>query len=241
MNFAVPDEVRWIFLGDVAEATELVDAAARKRGFKSRANASGFVVEIPRSFRGRRPAATIIGATRPSGPRTEIVWRCGPDTSRSYEHLLGLEAEFPDGRMHYHGMAEVSAAAGLVFEGRRTFRKVATHLQDDERAIAAARGKLGENPCLVLLTDRRLLLFRDHPEAAPLVDAPLDSVAAMRLGKKSTGETLRIGIPPGAVVISHLGHGEGHGVATTFRLRAKELARTLPLIPSEPLPGETAP
>lgn len=241
MNFVVPDEVRWIFLGDVAEATELVDAAARKRGFKSRSNASGFVVEIPRSFRKRRPAATIIGATRPSGPRTEIIWRCGPNTSRSYEHLLGLDAELPDGRIDYHGMAEVSAAAGLVFEGRRTFRAVAAHLQDDEWAIAVARGKLGEIPCLVLLTDRRLLLFGDHPEAAPLVGAPLDSIAAMRLGKKSNGETLRIGIPPGAIVISNLGHGEGHGIATTFRLRAKELARTLPLIPSEPPPGETAP
>ena len=32
-----------------------------------------------------------------------------------------------------------------------------------------------------------------------------------------------------------------HGIATTFRLRAKELARTLPLIPSEPPPDETAP
>ncbi|QDW28784.1 hypothetical protein FFF93_002485 [Arthrobacter sp. KBS0702] len=241
MNFAVPDEVRWIFLGDAAEATELVDAAARKKGFKSRSNASGFVVEIPWSLRKRRPAATIVGATRPSGPRTEIVWRCDPNTSRSYEHLLGLEAELPDGRIDYHGMAEVSAAAGLAFEGRRTFRAVAAHLQDDERAIAVARGKLGENPCLMLLTDRRLLLFGDHPEATPLVDAPLDSIAAMRLGKKSDGETLRIGIPPGAIVISNLGHGEGHGIASTFRLRAQELARTLPLIPSEPLPNETAP
>lgn len=241
MNFAVPDEVRWIFLGDVAEATELVDAAARKRRFKYRAGASGFVVDIPRSFRKHRPAATIIGAARSLGPRTEIVWHCGPDTSRSYEHLLGLEAEFPDGRIDYHGMAEVSAAAGLEFEGRRTFRAVAAYLQDDEQAIAVGRGKLGENPCLVLLTDQRLLLFRDPPEASSLVDAPLDSVTAMRLGKKSNGETLRIGIPPGAIVISNLGHGEGHGIATTFRLRAKELARTLPLTRSEPLPDETAP
>lgn len=241
MNFVAPEEVRWIFLGDVGEATELLDAAARKRGFKSRCSTSGFLVEVPRSLRKRRPAATIRGVTRRSELGTEILWYYGPETSRTYEHILELEEEFPEKRIEYHGMVEVSAAAGLALDGRRTFRAVAARLRDDERVLAVAQGNFGDESCLVLLTDRRLLLLGACLEAPPLEDAPLDSIKSMTLGKKSTGETLRVGASPRTLLISNLGHSEGHSIATTFRARKKELARTRPLFPSEHSSDESAP
>lgn len=241
MNFVFPEVVRWIFLGDVGEATELLDASARKKGFKYRSSTSGFLVEIPRSLRKRRPAATISGVYCRSELGTEVLWHCGPDASRNYEYILELEEEFPKNRIHYHGIIEASAAAGLELYGSRHFRAVVSHLQDDERVLAMARGKLGVELCLVLLTSSRLLLLGACLEAPPLENVPLDSIKSMTLGKKSSGETLRVAIAPRTILISNLGHSEGHGIATTYRACKRELSRTGPLFPSEHSSDEAAP
>lgn len=81
------------------------------------------------------------------------------------------------------------------------------------------------------MTDQRLLLVKDDALDAPRLDAPLDSIGGLVLGKKSTGETLRIRLGPATVTISHLGHGEGHGITAKFRERMTERARTTPSIP----------
>ena len=126
----------------------------------------------------------------------------------------------------------MSAAAGVVFEGSRSFRAIADNFESDEGVLAVARGRSGDETCVIVLTDRRLLLMPEGPEHPPLMDAPLVSIAAVMLGKKSTGETLRISIAPNGLFVSHLGHGEGHGVASAFRLRKQEMARTRPLFQS---------
>jgi hypothetical protein len=228
---ATPQKVRWVVKAGKAETVALLDAASRTNGFKLRSNTSGLSIEIPRSLRKRRPAARLAGSMAITEDGTEIHWDCGPDMKRASDHLADIEAAFPEGRMHYHGMVEVSAEAGLVFEGSRTFRAVADSLESDEWVLAVAKGRSDE-ACVLVLTERRVLLVADGPGHFPLLDAPLDSIAAMTLGKKRTGETLRVSLPRTALLVTHLGHGEGHCVASTFRLRKQEMARTRPLFPN---------
>ncbi|SDL34813.1 hypothetical protein SAMN04487916_1088 [Arthrobacter sp. ov407] len=239
MTFVVPAKMRWIVLGDETEAAALVDTAARDNGFRSRSSASGFLVEIPRSLRKRRPEAWLTGIVGTSEWGTEILWDCGTDTNRSYEHLLELEAAFPAGKIRYHGMVEASAAAGVVFDGIRAFRAVAAGLQPDERVLAVGQGQVERETCIVVLTDRRLLVLRGCLEAPPYLDARLETIKAVKLGKKRSGETLRIGAPPGASFVSHLGHGEGHAIAAGFRLRVEDLACSFPAFPAG-VPGDTS-
>jgi hypothetical protein len=59
----------------------------------------------------------------------------------------------PEGTMHSHGLVEVSAAAGLVFEGNQTFRKVADNFEADEWVLAVAKGRSEEQTCVLAQTD----------------------------------------------------------------------------------------
>jgi hypothetical protein len=59
-----------------------------------------------------------------------------------------------------------------------------------------------------------------------LLDVPHRSISALSLGKKSSGETLRIAASETEIEISRLGHGEGHGIATSFRYIRHEQARS---------------
>jgi len=55
--------------------------------------------------------------------------------------------------MHSHRLVEVSAAAGLVFEGNQTFRKVADNLQAEEWVLAVAKGRFEEQTCVSAQAD----------------------------------------------------------------------------------------
>jgi hypothetical protein len=58
-----------------------------------------------------------------------------------------------------------------------------------------------------------------------LFDAPHGSIEALSLGKRTTGETLRIVLPQGPIMISRLGHGEGHGIVKSYKEVKQERVR----------------
>jgi hypothetical protein len=233
MKDAAPQTVHWTVLADTDEALALLDIAARSNGFGSPTlEASGVRLEIPRSLRKRRPASRLAGAVTQTERGTEIIWTCGADTLRAQEYLLAVEAALPAGKMQYHGMIEAAAASGVVLEGRTAFRNVVGNLGRDELVLAVARGWLDSEACVLAMTDQRLLLVKDDALGHPRLDAPLDSIGGLVLGKKSTGETVRIRIGPATVTISHMGHGEGHGITAKFRQWMTERARTTLSIPA---------
>jgi hypothetical protein len=220
------------------EALALLDAAARTNGFRPLHDAPGILLEIPRSLRMRRPACRLPGAVTETERGTEIHWTGGEDMPRALKHLLGVEEAMPDGKMYYHGMDEASAVSGVVLEGRQAFRNVVRNLGGDEWVLAVAQGKLASEAGIVALTEQRLLFVKgDGLGTARLgtarLDAPLDSGGGLVLGKKSSGETLRIRAGPATVIISQMGHGEGHGITEKFRERMKERARTTPILPAQ--------
>lgn len=61
-----------------------------------------------------------------------------------------------------------------------------------------------------------------------LLDAPHGSIEALSLGKRTTGETLRIVLPQGPIMILRLGHGEGHGIVKSYRNDRKGRTRVVP-------------
>lgn len=189
-------------------------------------------------MRKRRPACRLAGAITETERGTEIRWTNGEDKHWAHEYLLRVEEALPAGKIYYHGMDEACAASGLVLdEGRRAFRNVVRNVVGDEWVLAVAKGNLASEAGILALTDQRLLLVQDDLLGSTLLDAPLDSIGGLVLGKKSTGETLRIGLRPAAVFISHMGHGEGHGITAKFRERMNELSRTTPVFPVKDTPA----
>lgn len=229
MTDAFPQEVSWMVKAGTAETVALLATASRKYGFRFTSSGYDVSVEIPKSFRKRRSAARLSGTMTPTEGGTDIRWGRGPEWQREFAHLSDLEAAVPMGKIHYYGLIEVSATAGLVFDERRIFRTVAGHFDSDEWVLAVGRGRSGEQTCIIVLTDRRLLLVAYSLNPPPLLNAPLVDIAAVTLGKRSTGETLRVGLSPNDLFVSHLGHAEGYAIASTFRLRKQELARTRPI------------
>lgn len=224
----------WTILASKDETLALLGLAARKNGFRTLVlEPPGIVLEISRSLHRRRPASRLGGALTETERGTAIRWSSTDETPRAHEHLLSVEEALPAGKIDYRGMDEASKASGLVLEGRRAFRNVLRKLVGDEWVLAVARGKLASEAGIVALTDQRLLLVQDNHLGSLLLDVPLDSIGGLVLGKKSTGETLRIGPSPSSVLISHLGHGEGHGITAKFREHMKELSRTTPMFPLE--------
>ena len=233
-TLVAPQTVLWTVLAGKEEALALLGVAARKNGFRPPSfEAYGVLLEIPRSLRKRRPAARLAGAVTETERGTAIHWSSGEDIQREHGHLLSVEEALPAGKIYYHGMEEACAASGLVFEGRLAFRNVVRSLAGDERVLAVAKGKLASESGIVALTDQRLLFVQNDVLGSPTLNVPLCSIGGIVLGKKSTGETLRIGIKPATVMISHMGHGEGHGITAKFRKRMNELSRTTPVFPMQ--------
>jgi hypothetical protein len=113
--------------------------------------------------------------------------------------------------------------------GRTELRAVVGALARDETVRAIGRGHLNETVAYVVLTTKRLLVIEASGYGSEtLVDAPCESIEAPSLGKRTTGETLRIVLPQGPIVISRLGHGEGHGIVKSYRDDQKERARFVP-------------
>ncbi|MEC5181904.1 hypothetical protein [Arthrobacter sp. CG_A4] len=226
---AVPNTVRWMVLADADEAMTLLNQAARMNGYRVLPPAVGeVIIEVPRSLLKRRPASHLAGSVAQTKRGTEIVWACGDDKHRSNDYLLSLEESLPAGVLYYHGIVEAAAASGVLFEGKKPFRNVVDTLGPDESVVAVARGKLGDDAGIVALTDRRLLFVEDGSLGPPPgLDAPLDSIGTLALGKRTTGETVGIMLASATVVISHMGyHGDGHGIVAKFRKLMKERART---------------
>ncbi len=224
-----PNTVRWMVLTGADEAVTLLNQAARMHGFRSlRAAAGEVLIEVPRSLRKRRPASRVAGHVTPTQSGTEIVWACGDEKHRSNEYLLSLEESLPAGLLYYHGLVEATAASETLFEGKRAFRNVVDILGHDESVVAVASGKIGDETGIVALTDRRLLFVNDGVLGLPpLLEAPLDSIGTLTLGKRSSGETITIMHASDGVVISHMGyHGDGHGIVTKFRELINDRART---------------
>jgi hypothetical protein len=102
-------------------------------------------------------------------------------------------------------------------------------LARDETVRAIGRGHLNETAGHVVLTTRRLLVIEASGLGSrTLLDAPHGSLEALSLGKRITGEILRVALSAGPIVISRLGHGEGHGIVKSYRDDQKERARFVP-------------
>ena len=131
--------------------------------------------------------------------------------------------------MYYHGLEDAALRAGLSLGGRTELRAVVRVLARDEIVRAIGKGHLNETAGYVVLTTRRLLVIEASGLGSRTVfDAPHGSIEALSLGKRITGETLRVVLSSGPIVISRLGHGEGHGIAKTYREEEKERARFAP-------------
>ncbi|RNL59167.1 hypothetical protein [Arthrobacter oryzae] len=225
----VPDTVRWLVLAGADEAMSLLHQAARMNGFRFLPRAAGEVlIEIPRSLFKRRPISRITGHATPTQSGTEIVWACGDEKHRAGEFLLCLEESLPDGTLDYHGLVEAAAASGVLFEGKKAYRNIVNSLRADESVLAVASGEIGEAAGIVALTDRRLLVVNVGVLGPPpLLEAPLDSIGTLTLGKKSSGETVTVGLGPDGVVISRMGYsGDGHVIVAKFRELMNDRART---------------
>ena len=122
--------------------------------------------------------------------------------------------------MYYHGLEDAALRAGLSLGGRTTLRVIVRALARDETVRAIGRGHLNETAGYIVLTTRRLLVIEASGLGSrTLLDAPHGSIEALSLGKRITGETLRVVLPAGPIVISRLGHGEGHGIVKSYRAR----------------------
>jgi hypothetical protein len=214
-----PGFIRWTMLRDISETLHLIDQAAAQSGFSTEARRGAELrIQVPRSLRKRRTALDITGAASVSPLGTGITWTTGDSSTRHQEHLLEIEENLPRGVMHYHGLVEAAERAGFSFPGKRTLREIASLLGRHEIVRATGEGHLGDQPAYVLLTDQHFLVVDSgDPGLAPLLDMPHGSIISITLGKKVTGETLRLTLQESAIDISRLGHGEGHNIVNSFR------------------------
>ena len=131
--------------------------------------------------------------------------------------------------MYYHGLEDAALRAGLSLGGPTTLRVIVRALARDETVRAIGMGHLNETAGHVVLTTRRLLVIEASGLGSrTLLDAPHGSLEALSLGKRITGEILRVALSAGPIVISRLGHGEGHGIIKSYRDDQKERARFMP-------------
>lgn len=225
---AVAGRVRWTVLTDVEAALRLVDRAAADAGFRTeRGEAEEVRVHVPRSLLHRRKAARFSGSASVSARGTEISWVTDSAGTADFEGLHNVEEKIPDGLLYYHGLQEAAGRAGLSLGGKRELRTVVSALDRNETVRAVGRGLLDDRAVFVILTDTRLLVLEKSPiRPDALLDAAHRSIKKLSLGKRTAGETLRLELQEGGCVISGLGHGEGYGIATSFREAVAEGERT---------------
>jgi hypothetical protein len=172
-------------------------------------------VHVPRSLWKRRRAAALVASVSSSGGVTAITW-AGPDDT-GQDQLAVLEELLPDGAVFDHGIQDAARAAGLASPDKKLRRSLAAGLYGDERIQALGTGVLSGQRGTLALTDRRLLFHRNCAPRQASFNYALDVIEALTLGKKTSGETLTVTLPGASVVITHLGHGEGYGIARKFR------------------------
>lgn len=226
--------VLWRTLRDSETFLAALQFVADENGFKSVSTGTGEIrFSVPMSLLKRRRQTTLRGWISHPGEPFEIAWLVA-DRAQG-EHLLTLEESFPDGLMYYHGLAEAASQAGFTLSSRAALRNVVDSLRRGEVVTAAGRGQLGDAKVVVALTTQRLLIVEGTALAPAHVDVPLGAIERLTLGKKKTGETLALSFSEADVVLSHLGHGEGHGIASTFRQTKKHMERTFPPQPARGL------
>jgi hypothetical protein len=105
------------------------------------------------------------------------------------------------------------------------------HLDPHDVVRAVGKGHLNDEPGFVVLTGTRLKFVPEGTDAsAGVTDVAQHSIESIVLGKRSSGETLKITLAGRVLEISRLGHGEGHGIAKSFREAAIDRERTGPAV-----------
>lgn len=230
--------VLWTMLIDAPRALPLIHKAAADAGFRATiTSAQEPVVDVPRSVIQRRRHARLMGSTSSLGTRTVVTWTSDSPYQELYAHLLAIEENLPQGAMYFHGLQDAASRAGLEVDAK-TRRDIVRHLHRNELVRAAGQGQLNGSPGFVVLTDRRLLFVADQAASAELaMDMRDGTIDRLTLGKRISGETLTITSGENTAEISKLGHGEGYGIAASFRSAARERARTSPPHDSTSLRG----
>ncbi|NUU31937.1 hypothetical protein [Arthrobacter sp. C9C5] len=221
--------VLWAMLTSVDAARHLLHGAAAEAGFRARLCDEDCInIAVPFSLRNRRRAVRMTAAVRLSGRGADVVWTAdqGP---LNHGHLANIEEKLPEGVMDYHGLEDAALRAGLTLGGRTEFRAVVRLLARGETVLAVGKGNLNEAAGYVVLTSRRFLVIETSVLGSRILfDAPHGSIEALSLGKRSTGETIRVALPSGPIVISRLGHGEGYGLVKSFREEKRNRERFVP-------------
>jgi diguanylate cyclase (GGDEF)-like protein len=213
------EAVRWILPAGFQNALESVGRAAEMSGFAATFPGPAEIrVSVPGSLRRRRRPAELTGYLSRAERGTEIRWVADHVRELRSEALPAIEEHLPDGTLYDHGLAEAAARAGLPPLARADSRNIVGLLSRDEAVRAVGLGAFAGRRGHVILTRQRLLVVQAGvPAPAALLDVCLSSIESLALGKRSTGETIRVLKAGQAVEISRLGHGEGHGIARTFR------------------------
>jgi len=177
-------------------------------------------IHVPRSIRHRRRAAWLTARISSVGSRTVIEWTNDDDDERTNleEILLEIEKTLPDGVLYDHGFASAAQSVGLIGAEGQTVRRISNLLDHSDVIHAVGSGEMDGYSGLAVLTESRLLFVPTHgTPSAKLTDVDLDTIDAIHLGKRSSGETLKVEMAGVTSEISKMGHGEGHGLSKAFR------------------------
>ncbi|WP_326961410.1 MULTISPECIES: hypothetical protein [unclassified Arthrobacter] len=176
----------------------------------------------------------------PAARGTGVLWTSEDTEPGLEEHLLSIEENLPEGVMYDHGLTDAAEKAGLTLGGKKELRGLVCVLDRYEAVRAVGKGQLNDESGFVVLTGERLVFVANCDAGSKLLlDAPHNSIEKLVMGKRTSGETIRVALSGRAVEISRLGHGEGHGIATSYREVSNERARTTPITSSEAsIPGQ---
>jgi diguanylate cyclase (GGDEF)-like protein len=232
---ATANSVLWTLMSDANEARQLVHQAVEKAGYRVEPSEwPELRVHVPRSIRRRRRPAWLTGAAKVTEGRTDIKWTSDDGRVELNELLLEVEEGLPAGVMYYHGLTDAATRAGLTFSGKQAVRRIVDLLDSHDVVRAVGKGQLNDDPGFVVLTDNRLIVQPNGADVSPgATNLALHSIDSILLGKRSSGETLTVTLLGRVLEISRLGHGEGHGIAKTFREIAAERNRTVNLSAAE--------
>ncbi len=212
--------VHWTILPGAGDPVALITEAVSKTDFAvTSASPETITIDVPRAMMKNRWAAKIIGALTPNQTGgTDITWTIDGPGDKHYEHMVKISEGLPDDALDDHGIAAAaSRVAGKLF-GRKEIRHLANILDPGEQVRAIGVGSFDNKMGIAALTDNRLLfLEKSILGNESLVDFALDSIGAMSLGKKMTGETLTITHSGTSAQISHMGQGQGDAIVQQFR------------------------
>lgn len=219
---------KWLLLTGRLAAVDAVTAASARAGFSAEpVGADRIHLYVPRSLRKRRRAAEFIGAIAPTRQGTEVCWFSADGGPPNCDSLLAVEENLAEGIVDYGGLIAAAASAGLPRPPVRELRSITELLGRHETVRAVGSGQYEHKEGRVLLTNDRLLFGVASGRAKrPSLDLRLDGLDKVSLGKRRTGEVLRVWTRVGeSHEISHLGHGEGYGITRTFWQNRRDIAR----------------